>query len=151
MTVKQRFVGIGLAVVLLFTLSSCGRNLNEVKNEYIAYSKRDTAYLTLTLAGDNFYGKLRIAGPGNVVDSGDVRGRIIRDTLLGDFYYRPYQAHLKKRKAYVLINQQDSLVQGRGVETVYMGIPSYMPNSISFDSAKYVFYPVSISEETSRH
>ncbi|QEL02625.1 hypothetical protein FKG96_17975 [Olivibacter sp. LS-1] len=138
-------LGNELSKILILTFLSlplsCGSDQIGQTMDYIAHSNGDTVYLKLTRFQESFYGKLRIEGRGNTVVSGDVRGRIAMDTLIGDFYYRPYQAKFKKRRAYVLIDKKDSLLQGTGAESVYMGIPSFIPSSISFDDPKYIFYP----------
>ncbi|MEG1020659.1 MAG: hypothetical protein RSE50_04010 [Myroides sp.] len=139
MILKTNSVKI-LILSFICLLISCESKKSETVN-YIAYAKDDTVYLELTRYNDNFYGKLKILGRGNMVVSGDVRGKIIMDTLVGDFYYHPYQTKIKKRKAYVLIDKKDSLIQGTGTESVYMGIPSFVPGSVSFNDPKYVFYP----------
>lgn len=134
--------------VFLFPFSSilffaCGSKPKEAL-EYMAISKRDTVQLRLNLYEDTFHGSMKILRPGNVIDSGSVEGKIQQDTLIGNFYYHPYGSKFKKRKALVLLKHKDSLTQGSGLESVYMGIPYYLPTSITFDSAGYVFTRVGL-------
>ena len=95
--------------------------------------------LTLTLYEDIYYGKMKIIKPGKVVDSGEIQGKIYADTLIGDFFYKPFGAKHKKRKAYVLLNKTDSLIQGNGIGLDYLGVPFYVAESINFDSPKFIF------------
>ena len=108
--------------------------------EYVAITNRDTAMLTLTYYEHSFYGKLKIFKPGKVIDSGEIQGNIYGDTLVGDFSYQPFGARHKKRRAYVLLNKTDSLIQGNGRESDYLGVPFYTPESINFNSPKFTFY-----------
>lgn len=127
-------------IATIFGLVACTSS-EESTVHYTAVSKRDTARLKLTLFEGTFYGKLVISKPGDVVDSGEVRGKIMQDTLLGDNYYRPYGAKQKKRRPFVLLHRKDAMVQGTGIQKVYLGIPYFEPGTIDFDSAKFVFYP----------
>lgn len=133
-----RYLRILPLLLLTSLLFACGAKPVQ-SSKYVALNNRDTAHLELTFYKDNFHGKLNILRAGNVVDSGTVEGNIHQDTLLGSFYYKPYGAKFKKRRAFVLLNKQDSLIQGSGSELVYMGIPYYIPTSITFDSIGYVF------------
>lgn len=95
--------------------------------------------LSLTYYEHSFYGKMKILKPGGVRDSGEVQGKIYGDTLLGDFSYQPFGAKHKKRIAYVLLNKTDSLIQGNGRPSDYLGVPFYLPESINFNSPKFIF------------
>lgn len=115
---------------------------NHKAEEYVAIYKRDTAYLHLEIFENRYHGKLRIEGPGRRKEFGDVQGKVSGDTLVGDYLYKPYKAKEKKRRAFVLKRENGTLLQGFGLEHVYMGIPYYEPSSVSFDGAKFVFKSV---------
>ncbi|MCI0921226.1 hypothetical protein IP023_07660 [Sphingobacterium rhinopitheci] len=124
-------------IVLLW--SSCNTNVEKAE-EYVAIYKKDTAYLSLTIYKDTYHGNMRVKGVGKDTELGKVRGKIMGDTLIGDFIYTPYRTKYEKRKAFVLLRQGNILLQGNGLQHVYMGIPYYDPASISFDNPTFVFH-----------
>lgn len=122
--------------ILIF--SSCHSSADKTE-KYIAIYKKDTAYLTLSIYNDTYHGKMIVKGMGDDKELGKVHGKIIGDTLVGDFLYTPYRSKYEKRKAFVLKREANTLIQGNGLEHVYMGIPYFSPASISFDNPKFVF------------
>ncbi|WP_437918782.1 hypothetical protein [Sphingobacterium sp. LRF_L2] len=138
--IRTRFIFF-LFFLFAIGIESCGTNNDRSSNSYTAIHNRDTALLRLTLYDKSFFGSLIIRKPGHVIDSGKVQGKIIADTLLGDFYYLPFGSRHKKRRAIALLVRGDSLLRGRGVEKVYLGIPYHEPGTVSFDSVDYTFLP----------
>ncbi|SMG52080.1 hypothetical protein [Sphingobacterium psychroaquaticum] len=134
---KTRIVIATISIASL--ISSCHSDKNDHTVSYHAIYKRDTARLTLTRYKDTFYGKLNIHRAGNIIDSGEVQGKITKDTLTGDYYYRPHGTFRKKRRPLALLASGDSLIQGNGTEMEYMGIPYYAEGSIDFDSATFIY------------
>jgi len=122
----------------LFWFSSC-TNTSSTTENYRAIYDRDTAYLELNRSEKNFHGKYKIIHPGNTMDSGDVRGKIIKDTLTGDFYYRPYGWAQKQRKPFALLQENDKLILGTGMYLEYMGIPYYKPGTHNFEERNFIF------------
>lgn len=138
-----RILSFAIALSSLF-LILCACSSESVKEqEYIAIYKRDTAYLKLQLYDHSYHGTLQIHSS-QYKESGKVQGKIIGDTLMGDFLYTPYKAKLEKRRALVFKRNADSLIQGIGLEQIFMGIPHYDPSSIHFDSARFVFQPLAL-------
>lgn len=135
MKTKVIITTISLAVFM----SSCLSDKKDKAVSYHAIYKRDTARLTLTRYEDTFFGKLNIHRAGNIIDSGEVQGKISKDTLNGDYYYRPHGTFRKKRRPLALLAKGDSLIQGNGTEMEYMGIPYYAEGSIDFDSATFIY------------
>lgn len=127
-----------LLYVFLLLLSACNTNSYPVE-EYVAIYKRDTAYLKLTIYSGSYDGNLLIKGAGAKVEKGRIQGQILGDTLIGSFLYRPYKSKLEKRRAFVLKRDGDKLIQGNGLENVYMGITYYDPASINFENPKLIF------------
>lgn len=139
------FKSIPVLFSLFFLLSlfmACETKSKLPGKEYISYAKSDTAYLYLVKYDKTFYGKLKVVKRGNVIDSGEVEGSIVNDQLLGSYLYRPHGDRYSKRNAFVLLDRSDSLILGSGIQSVYMGVPSYLPNSITFNNPKFVFKPV---------
>lgn len=130
--------GCFILLVLLFT--GCQEKRKDAElSKYVAYSNRDSAQLELNLFESRFHGKLRFYRPGGEIDSGEIQGNIKKDTLAGDYYYIPFGWGQKKRRPFVLLKKGSQYILGTGTEQVYMGIPHYIPSTISFQQAKYVF------------
>lgn len=127
--------------ILLFLLTSCSPRVEKME-EYVAVYKRDTAYLSISIGTNSYYGTLMLKKRSGNIEKGAIRGKIKGDLFDGDYLYRPYKAKLEKRRAMVFKRDNKSLIQGTGLENIYMGIPYYDPASIHFDNAKFVFYPV---------
>ncbi len=108
---------------------------------YQAVYNRTEAELKIQLFEKSFYGKYKILYPGDAIDSGEVQGKIVNDTLIGDFYFTPYKWKHKTRRPFVLLKSGDRYIKGTGAETTYMGIPYYIPHTIQFEDAQFVFNP----------
>ncbi len=135
-----------IAVYFIFSalqLISCEERRRDTKVlSYIAHSERDSARLDLNLFESRFHGKLFFYRPGGEVDSGDIRGNIQKDTLLGDYYYTPFGWGQKKRRPFVLLKKGSLYILGTGTEQVYMGIPHYIPSTVNFQDPKFIFEKV---------
>lgn len=105
-----------IAVYFIFSallLISCEERRQDTKVlSYIAHSERDSARLDLNLFESRFHGKLFFYRPGGEVDSGDIRGNIQKDTLLGDYYYTPFGWGQKKRRPFVLLKKGSLYILG---------------------------------------
>ncbi len=137
----MRFIVAVVCFMLLgFLFASCEEKKRDTELlKYIAYSNRDSAQLELNLFESRFHGKLRFYRPGGEIDSGEVQGNIKNDTLTGDYYYTPFGWGQKKRRPFVLLKKGSQYILGTGTEQVYMGIPHYIPSTISFQQAKFIF------------
>lgn len=129
------------ALLLSLLLISCGESTkqDERKAIYIAINGRDTAKLELTRYEKRFYGKMKITRPGRVIDSGEIEGNILKDTLLGNFFYLAHGWKNKKRNPIVLLLKDNQYIQGSGIRTNFMGVPHYVPSSISFKDPKFIY------------
>lgn len=127
-------------VLLALSFASCEEKRRDTELlRYVAFSNRDSAQLELNLFESRFHGKLRFYRPGGEIDSGEVQGNIKNDTLAGDYYYFPFGWGQKKRRPFVLLKKGSQYILGSGTEQVYMGIPHYIPSTISFQQAKFIF------------
>ena len=131
------------AILLVFPFSSCEEKRRDAELlNYVAYNNRDSAQLELNLFESRFHGKLRFYRSGGEIDSGEVQGNIKKDTLTGDYYYIPFGWGQKKRRPFVLLKKGSQYILGAGSEEIYMGIPHYIPSTISFQQARFVFVQV---------
>lgn len=133
-----------LCLGLIGTLISCVEGMSEKAEGrvYQAISNRDTALLRLNLLNNEFYGTLIITRPGLAIDSGQVQGKVQADTLIGDYYYLPFQSAEMKRRPFLLLQKGDQYIKGTGMEKMYMGIPYYVPSTIRFSDPQFIFQQV---------
>ena len=130
-------------ILSVLLLSSCEERRQDTEDlTYSAQSKRDSARLDLNLFESRFHGKLWFYRPGGEVDSGDIRGNIQKDTLIGDYYYTPFGWGQKKRRPLVLLKKGSQYILGTGTEQVYMGIPHFIPSTINFRDPKFIFVEI---------
>lgn len=127
-------------IAILFAVS-CQPGADDFPaRHYRAIAKRDTAYLHLTKNENHFYGHYIIQYGNSAKDSGEIRGNIKGDTLIGDYFYIPRSGGVKKRTPFALLQDGKSLRLGKGAVVRFMDIPSYAPDvAISYDSSKFVF------------
>lgn len=106
---------------------------------YHGINERDTARLRLSIIQDSFYGEYEVRSRSRIKKTGEVRGTIKGDTLLGDYYYKPYGGGVKKRVPFALLQKGSELLLGQGVVSSFMGIPFFVPNiPINYDNPEFV-------------
>lgn len=131
----------GLFLFLLITAilpAACQRDIAPPEF-YRGINGRDTAYLTLNVGNNSFYGKYEVRRSWYTYRTGDIRGTIKGDTLIGDFLYTPYGGGDNKRTPIALLRRDSVLVVGKGVASSYMGIPIFVPNvPIDYDHPAFV-------------
>ncbi|WP_185213572.1 hypothetical protein [Sphingobacterium mizutaii] len=125
-------------------LPSCSESKQKdlIEKKLISYQGRDTVTIDLMLHQKRFVGKYTVNGPGDYLVTGEVEGEIKADTLLGSLYYTPFGWRDKKRKAFALLAKNDQYLSGKGTELIYMGIPYFVPNTVSFGPEKGVYQVV---------
>lgn len=125
-------------------LQSCSESKQKglIEKKLISYQGRDTVTIDLMLHQKRFVGKYTVTGPGDYLVTGEVEGEIKADTLLGSLYYTPFGWRDKKRKAFALLAKNDQYLSGKGTELIYMGIPYFVPNTVSFGPEKGVYQVV---------
>jgi len=140
----------GLSLIIFFSilsivfLQSCS-DLNQqdlIEKKLVSYQGRDTVTIDLILHEKRFVGKYKVNGPGDYLITGEVEGEIKADTLLGSLYYTPFGWRDKKRKAFALLAKNDQYFSGKGTELIYMGIPYFVPTTLSFGPDKGVYQVV---------
>lgn len=132
-------------VILTTILFSCADGNNKEKQFYYrAVNNKDTALLSFIKLEDNrFFGQYEIIYGESRKDSGEVRGIISGDTIKGSFYYQPYGGGVLKRYPIALLKRKKKLLLGKGVISVYMGIPSYLKGEpIDYSNPEFVFEEV---------
>ena len=133
-------------LLLILLLYSCSRP-NEVKTieshsaTYVAIDGNDTAKLELTTKGTTFKGKCAINVAGRYTDSGEVKGLVRGDTLLGDFHYLHYGLEWK-RVAFALLRKGQELHMGEGDQGEYFNIPYFKADGPRFDTVRLIFKPI---------
>lgn len=129
-----------IAAMVLF-LIGCTSDKDKKQEYYKAVSKENTALLSLKIDNDEFYGNYKIRYADDIIDSGNVRGIVIGDTLRGRFSYSSYGGN-KEVKPFLLLKRGDTLKLGSGAIYKYMKIPYYTPESIEFKSLDFQFVPI---------
>jgi hypothetical protein len=131
--------------LLFFSLSGCSQNEVDrkvLKSSYIAINGSDTAWLNVVIGDASFKGQCEINFHNKYKDSGNIKGMIKGDTLIGDFHYLRYGLEWK-RIAIALLRKDDKLIMGKGAQGVYLKIPYFIPEiPIKYDSAKFVFQKI---------
>ncbi|ERJ58716.1 hypothetical protein [Sphingobacterium paucimobilis] len=121
-------------LLLSLTSAACHEKGNNYQNETYVYNDgRDTIAVALSLMDNVFHGSYEKNSPGGVVVTGDISGNIKGDTLLGSLYYTPYKGRNKQRKAFALLKQNNDYIIGNGTGYIYMGIPYFSVETLTFD------------------
>ncbi|MHA4896377.1 hypothetical protein ACXZ1K_16605 [Pedobacter sp. PWIIR3] len=131
---KMKFFSrYGIALFFAILLSaSCIQNTKQnhdglLEEKYSAYRKGDTAFLVLHHSKSVFKGVLMINYQSTYKDSGDVRGFIKGDTLIGDFSYKHYGQPTWYRDPIRLLKKGNKLIMGKGLPRLTVGIPNFNP------------------------
>ncbi|RYG07913.1 MAG: hypothetical protein EOO07_26545 [Chitinophagaceae bacterium] len=109
---------------------------------YKAYKKGQTATAIIYHSKEMFKGTLEIRYNGTYKDSGDVKGMVKGDTLIGEFHYLAYNLAWKRKPVAFLI-KKDRMVMGQGLTKLTVGIPHFNAEvPIDFnEKERFVFYP----------
>jgi hypothetical protein len=137
-----------LKSLLLLTLChGCSRPnepaIKSTKSSYIAINGNDTARLDLVVTASTFKGRCAINFHNRYVDSGEVKGIVRGDSLLGDFNYLHYGLEWK-RIAFALLRKNDQLLMGEGDQGAYFNIPYFKPDGPNFDTVRFIFKKASL-------
>ncbi|WP_342331225.1 hypothetical protein [Pedobacter sp. FW305-3-2-15-E-R2A2] len=134
---------LSLAVVITVLLYGCFSKGKEPKTErlfYLAIKDRDTASLSLEITGTLFKGKYEINYHGSHKDSGDVKGRIKGDTLLGDYIFQHYGMEKWHRAPIALLKWEEKLVMGVGETETFLSKSYFRKGTvIDYDHVKFIF------------
>jgi hypothetical protein len=134
---------LGLAPVITVLLYGCFSKEKEPKTEkccYFAIKGGVTASLNLVITGTLFNGKYEINYHGSHKDSGDVKGRIKGDTLLGDYLFQHYGMEKWYRAPIALLKRDDQLVMGVGATETFLSKSYFRKGTvIDYDHVKFIF------------
>ncbi|WP_051627472.1 hypothetical protein [Flavobacterium seoulense] len=144
MKIPQRRKVISISTLFVFCMLIFGCEKAEEKGtrfSYRAVKDKDTALLNFIRLEDNrFFGQYEIIYGGSRKDSGEVRGIISGDTIKGSFYYHPYGGGVLKRYPVALLKRENKLLLGKGVISIYMGIPSFLKTEpIDYSKPEFIF------------
>ena len=95
--------------------------------KYMAHDKGDSAMVFINKSKEIFSGSLIISHGGDNLDSGEVKGVVKGDTLIGEFHFKHYQLAWK-RKPVAFLMKGDTLVMGEGLMRLTVGIPNFDPS-----------------------
>jgi len=128
-----------LVLLFSFILAGCVDRQNQFSKyeNLIAIKGRDTTNIALLISGEQFFGNYEVHGRGGYFIQGQISGDVKGDTLLGSLYYTPYKWKDKKRKAFALLKKDTVYIQGHGSEYIYMNIPHYKRETVSFNGLVY--------------
>lgn len=131
----------GLSICILLLFGACREAAVENQYSYFqAIENRDTTFLRLQISEGRFFGDYVFAKGNSYQVRGDFKGETAGDTLSGMLVYTPYGHKDSKKVAFALLKSGDKLFEGKGLQTIYMGVPYYPPTSLSFDSHR-IFTP----------
>lgn len=133
---------ISFVCVVMLLCCSCDNSIKNGKHYfYKAIKDKDTALLHFVKLEDNrFFGDYVIKYGGAYKDSGEVRGIISGDTIKGSYYYHPYGGGILKRYPIALLKRKKKLLLGKGVISVYMGIPNFIKGEpIDYSHPEFIF------------
>jgi hypothetical protein len=134
-----------LTTVIFFFFGCNKSDSGSFRKFYKASRGKDTAYLSLVFTKYHFTGDYEIRYGLLGKDSGTVRGKLIKDTLKGDFVYRSYGGDIK-REPFVLLKNKEKLKLGSGLVSTYMTIPFYVNGSLEFKNSNFIFETIKESE-----
>jgi hypothetical protein len=121
---RLQYAGFLVMLIMLFSCNS-SHPARPAKIKYIAYLNGDTAIATLEESKSLFKGVLEIRHKTGYKDSGDVKGFIKGDTLMGEYHFQQYWFPVWKRNPIIFLRKGDKLIMGKGVVKYTMGIPHY--------------------------
>lgn len=115
---------------LLISVTGSCTNVNSVKDQpipekrFTASHNGDTAIAILKISKSIFKGQLEIKYKRGYKDSGDVKGSVKGDTLIGDFHFKRYGIQWK-RDPIIFLKRGNKLIKGEGVIKYTFGFPGF--------------------------
>lgn len=135
-------------LLLLVFLIGCkrGRPFKETYSHYRAINRNDTADLSITTTKNFFKGDYKIIyGSKAIMDSGYVRGKIVGDTLIGNYYYISYGGQGESRPITLLMRNK-KLISGSGALTKWLGFRYFDREvPIDYEAPQFVFEEVQVN------
>jgi hypothetical protein len=145
---KGKRVLLGL-IVLVSLLYGCNKEKKFNKNEifYRAIKGTDTAFLSLSLTEKHFTGNYDIRYGTVGKDSGDVRGKISGDTLLGLYNYTTYGGN-NNIIPIALLRRGNKIYWGKGLAMSVMNVHFFSKDvPIDYDNSEFIFEEINKVKE----
>lgn len=116
-----------LPLIFFILLFACNRTApkKNIPVKYLAYLNADTAIATIEASKALFKGVLEIRYKNGYKDSGNVKGFVKGDTLMGEYHFQKYWFPVWKRNPIIFLRKGDRLIMGKGTVRYTMGIPHY--------------------------
>ena len=139
----MKIVNLFTSCFLSALLLACNDNYPvATKTSYIAVRKSDTAWAVLEILPGTFKGTLEISYNGAYKDSGNVKGVVKGDTLVGEFNYQQYHLPAWMRKPINLLKKKDNLIIGEGAIRYTFGRVHFDPKvPLIYSDTNFVFLP----------
>lgn len=141
----KSWVIVCLLLIFSTLILSCKKsNEKGIPFSYRAVNDSDTALLRYTKLEDNrFFGQYEVIYGQFRKDSGEIRGIISGDTLKGSFYYHSYGGGVLKRYPIAMLKRENKWLLGKGIISIYMGIPSFLKTEpIDYSNPEFIFEEV---------
>jgi hypothetical protein len=116
-------------LIAVACMLGCGNSSKPTQLTYVTYVGHlhgDTATAILHKSKQLFSGTLEIYYQGTYKDSGDVKGVVKGDTLIGEFHFLHYKLEWK-RKPVAFLMKKDKMIMGQGLTKLTVGIPHFHP------------------------
>jgi hypothetical protein len=133
---------ITAVVVLVYGCNSGSEDIEKkrVKLSYSAIHGSDTAILKLVITGSQFKGLYEVNYHGSFKDSGEVKGTIKGDTLIGDYHFQHYGLEKWRRAPIALLKKDGKLILGTGITENYFTISYFKTGEpIDYSQPKFIF------------
>jgi hypothetical protein len=137
------------SILLLSILYGCNKEkkFKEKKSFYRAVNGKDTAFLSISLTQTHFTGMYEIRYGTLGKDSGDIRGKISGDTLIGLYNYKTYGGN-NNIVPIALLRRGNKIMWGKGLAMSYMNIHYFSHDApIDYDNSEFVFEEINKSAE----
>ena len=140
MKVTKPLLLFAISVIAVLIQGCDSREKKVVRTSYLAIKGADTAILKLTITGTQFIGQYEVNYHGSFKDSGDVKGAIKGDTLIGDYHFQHYGLEKWFRGPIALLKKDGRLILGTGTLENYLGISYFKKGApIDYSAPKFIF------------
>lgn len=136
-------------ILLVSLLYGCNKENKFKKKEsfYRAINGNDTAFLSLSFTQTHFTGLYEIRYGTLGKDSGDIRGKISGDTLIGLYNYKTYGGN-NNIIPIALLRRGDKIYWGKGLAMSLMNIHFFSKDvAMDYDNSEFVFEKINKEEE----
>jgi len=132
-----------MGTALLAGCDTSGSDHRTTKMWYRAVAGDDTATFKVDVTDKQFKGTLEILYDGHYKDSGEVKGYVKGDTLVGNYLFTHYGMEQLRRIPIALLQQNNKLILGVGSMEIYLDRTYFKKNRpIDYKNVKFVFEKV---------